>query len=458
MCFYYASILSSSRPKKIAGNNYQAKGLADLHHLTIEKELDEADPTDAKKHEEIIDKINSEEMEVDGLASRTWVIGTVVFVSGSLLNFASYGFAAQSLLACLEAIQFVTNILFSKFLLGVDVSPKQWTGTAIITLTVLVCIWFAGKEELTTTIPDMIILFGKYGFLAYVIFMCAGVIFLYAIHIRYQAAIDRKEKLPNASAVIQVSYATGFALFGTFSVVLAKCMAQCLGLLGWPPTNTKIWGHWFLWSVVVGWLCFMSVWLYGLNSALDKYEPIFILPLLQMNFIIFAIISGGIFFEEFVSFCGPQWVGFILGVMGCFYGVSLLIPTKKEDDDTSPGTDDEAEEPTERPSVGGRRGSITSRVSVSRRTSISLPQVSSMAPLHLHGEYHKRRLSTTLRRKSQAILRKSNEDFRESESDRADLMRISNEAPEAIPESISGEVTSTDEETEPIRDVELTTA
>ena len=82
-----------------------------------------------------------------------------------------------------------------------------------------------------------------------------------------------------------------------------------------------------------------------------------------------------------------------------------------------------------------------------------------MAPLHQHGEYHKR-LSTTIRRKSQAILRKSlqGEDSIAIESSRPGLMRLSNEAPEAIPESISGEVTSTDEETEPIRNVELTIA
>ena len=37
--------------------------------------------------------------------SLTWVIGTVIFISGSLLNFASYAFAAQSLLASLESVQ-----------------------------------------------------------------------------------------------------------------------------------------------------------------------------------------------------------------------------------------------------------------------------------------------------------------------------------------------------------------
>lgn len=37
--------------------------------------------------------------------STTWRIGTTIFVSGALLNFASYAFAAQSMLASLESIQ-----------------------------------------------------------------------------------------------------------------------------------------------------------------------------------------------------------------------------------------------------------------------------------------------------------------------------------------------------------------
>ena len=53
--------------------------------------------------------------------SITWVIGTIIFVSGSLLNFASYAFAAQSMLASLESIQFVTNLLFGKFMLGAHI-------------------------------------------------------------------------------------------------------------------------------------------------------------------------------------------------------------------------------------------------------------------------------------------------------------------------------------------------
>lgn len=47
-----------------------------------------------------------------------WYVGTFFFVSGSLLNFVSFSFAAQSLLAALGSAQFISNVFFGRFILG----------------------------------------------------------------------------------------------------------------------------------------------------------------------------------------------------------------------------------------------------------------------------------------------------------------------------------------------------
>ena len=439
----FPTTTTTTTPK---GNNFQAKGLSDLEHELGSKAVEEAG--------EDIDKVNATENldhseEVDGCKSKTWIMGTIIFVSGSLLNFASYSFAAQSLLACLEAVQFVTNLLFGKFLLKAPVSTKQYIGTVIIIFTVLVCIWFAGKGTLDKSIPELIVLFGNIPFLAYTIFMAIAVVSLYSIHMKYQAAEDNHNALPYSSSVLQYSYATGFALFGTLSVVLAKCMAEVVEIWGFDfktfsVTGKNIWVHWFWWAVVVGWLCFMLIWLNGLNGALGKYNPVFIIPLLQINFILFAIISGGIFFEEFGEFCAPQFIGFGLGVIGSFYGLYLLIP---EDADVATEPVRPATAPgSRRPSivlggVGGGGG---------RRTSL----VTSMATLHQHHNHHQRRVSTALRekrRESIAQIRSS----RTSSSLQEDIDVIRREhasmadsIPEPIPEGDSGDGSSSDEDAE----------
>lgn len=60
------------------------------------------------------------------------IIGTVTFVAGSLLTFAAFAFAPQTILASIEGVQFVTNVLFGKFVLGMEISLNVVFGTAII--------------------------------------------------------------------------------------------------------------------------------------------------------------------------------------------------------------------------------------------------------------------------------------------------------------------------------------
>ena len=46
--------------------------------------------------------------------SRTWIIGTTIFVVFSLINFAALALAPASVLTPLESIQFVTNALYNR--------------------------------------------------------------------------------------------------------------------------------------------------------------------------------------------------------------------------------------------------------------------------------------------------------------------------------------------------------
>ena len=65
---------------------------------------------------------------------------------------------------------------------------------------------------------------------------------------------------------------------------------------------------------VLAWLATVGVWLHRMNEALSKYNPLFIIPLLQVNFIFFAIVSGGLYFQEFNLFTLTMWVGFVFGL------------------------------------------------------------------------------------------------------------------------------------------------
>jgi len=106
--------------------------------------------------------------------------------------------------------------------------------------------------------------------------------------------------------------------------------------------DVKIFLHWFTYVTLVSWLVLMMYWLFRLNTALGLYNPMFIIPLLQSNFIFFAIVSGGIYFKEFNYMDKGEWVGFVAGIISMFSGIALLVPPKdseKEDSTVSMSKD-----------------------------------------------------------------------------------------------------------------------
>jgi hypothetical protein len=188
-------------------------------------------------------------------------------------------------------------------------------------------------------VPELLLLWQSPAWLAYLGgCACAG-LGLHLVHVAYRnaeaevATEARLVGLPRAAIVLPVTYASFSALFGTFSVVLAKVLSELVTLLA---EGTDIFfgpDAWFTWVTLIAWLAFVGVWLFRMNEALSLYDPLFIIPLLQVNFILFAIISGGIFFEEFSYFQPVNVGGFCIGVFLLLFGIFLLSP---EVDTTSP--------------------------------------------------------------------------------------------------------------------------
>ena len=81
------------------GNNLQSLGMQNLELEKLKKEdEDRRNGVEAPEDGETSKEINPKE-------SKVWILGTTIFISGSLLNFASYSLAPQSLLAALESVQ-----------------------------------------------------------------------------------------------------------------------------------------------------------------------------------------------------------------------------------------------------------------------------------------------------------------------------------------------------------------
>ena len=63
---------------------------------------------------------------------REWQAGIALFAGGNVFNFVSFGFAAQSLLAALGSVQFVSNVVFARLVLKEAVTWRVLCATALI--------------------------------------------------------------------------------------------------------------------------------------------------------------------------------------------------------------------------------------------------------------------------------------------------------------------------------------
>ena len=63
------------------------------------------------------------------------------------------------------------------------------------------------------------------------------------------------------------------------------------------------------------WIILVAYWLRRLDKGLELFPPLFIIPVLQVFFVFFAIMCGGVYFEEFIGFTYQQYIGFVIGVV-----------------------------------------------------------------------------------------------------------------------------------------------
>ncbi|MES1914695.1 MAG: hypothetical protein MHM6MM_006741 [Cercozoa sp. M6MM] len=133
--------------------------------------------------------------------------------------------------------------------------------------------------------------------------------------------IQRIEALPPTSRVLASLFAFISACFGTQSVLTAK---SCAELLARTMAGNSQMKHPYTYLVLLGWAGLMVFWLSRMNYALKKWDGVFIIPAMQVGWIVFSIVSGGIYFEEFQTMNGTQVVFFVMSIFAILSGVVLI--------------------------------------------------------------------------------------------------------------------------------------
>ncbi|XXG49706.1 hypothetical protein AAC387_Pa02g3808 [Persea americana] len=256
---------------------------------------------------------------------QTWRLGILFFALGNCLNFISFGYAAQSLLAALGSIQFVSNIAFTYFVFKKTVSGNVLVATAFIVLGNIFLVAFGNHQSPVFT-PEQ--LTEKYSNLVFLLY-CFILMFVVAanqyIYRRGELllSVSGLDLTPYWNVLLPFSYAVVSGAVGSCSVLFAKSLSNLLRLT---MTSNYQFHSWFTYSMLLLFFSTAGFWMARLNEGLSLFDAILIVPMFQITWTFFSICTGFVYFQEYQVFDALRTLMFLLGMTFVFIGISLLAP------------------------------------------------------------------------------------------------------------------------------------
>ncbi|KAL2455899.1 putative magnesium transporter NIPA8 [Forsythia ovata] len=269
---------------------------------------------------------------------QTWRIGILFFIIGNCLNFISFGYAAQSLLAALGSIQFVSNIAFAYFVLNKTVTVKVLVATAFIVLGNIFLVAFGNHQSPVYTPEQLAEKYGNTTFLIYCLILVLVVGLHHSVYRRgeFLFTTPGNDIQPYWQMLLPLSYAIVSGAVGSCSVLFAKSLSNLLRL----SISSGYQLHsWFTYSMLLPFLSTAGFWMARLNEGLSLFDAMLIVPMFQIAWTFFSICTGFVYFQEYQVFDALRTTMFILGMISVFIGISLLAPDESkggEIKDTAP--------------------------------------------------------------------------------------------------------------------------
>jgi hypothetical protein len=265
-----------------------------------------------------------------------WLAGFGMFVMGTAMSFGAFKFAAQSLLSGLGSVQFISQVCFSRFVLHEKVEKYSYFGVALICVGCTLLVIFGAHETKNYKPEELAALYGRSEYVCYMLgagFLACSVSMAYSIlkqRIMREKGLGRFD-IGSASVqqrqLLAALFSVKSALFGSQAVVLAKSLSMLLiqALHPSPAYSNPLYSY-QTYFIVLGFAAAATFWVTRLNHGLRSFEAVYFIPMMQICWIIFSTVAGGIYYEEFLGFGGREYAAYAVGFLCVLVGVAMLCP------------------------------------------------------------------------------------------------------------------------------------
>jgi len=321
------SILNNLGNNLMSLGHLEQRNIESLHLKRTESDLQSQASVSSKDE---LEKLDKEIAEVEKKGT-WWLTGTIVFIIGALLAFLSFGFAAQSLLAALESIQFISNVFFHKYVHGLEITNRIIYCTVTIVVGNMFVVLFASHASIQLNARDITYVYANNT--NYHVFLIVSGVFWFLAHgtyLYYQSYRQAGMKLWRHSKVEPFCFVVSATLIGTQSVLHAKNLSMLMQLCIAGDNQFASYHAGTLWGTLTGWIVTAVIYVQRINKGLSMYPCLFFIPTMTVCFCFFTIVCGGIFFDEFKGQSELANTMFGLGTFLIFAGVSQLESTEEK--------------------------------------------------------------------------------------------------------------------------------
>jgi len=234
--------------------------------------------------------------KVDEEISKCLVLSAVAYILiGSILVFSSLTFLPYVVVAVFGSLQTFYSLLWCRFFNGIDISARQLLG-ALSICAGCALMYEESTDKIMTPPMNPIQLFRSYSkpyYQSYLIIICV----LHFIIGCYNTFRTKYNELSPVTDIVLFSVQT--AMLGTQYMVMAKTIAMLLRLYASNDVkfNTTFNGGFLIASILV-FIISVLFWKHRVSISESKFDISLIKPLNQMLWVAFAVLSGGIYFEE----------------------------------------------------------------------------------------------------------------------------------------------------------------
>ena len=272
--------------------------------------------------------------------SRLWIMGLLIFIGFSLINFAALALAPASVLTPLESVQFVSNIAWNRLVNKKAVSARMLFGVLLAVVGTALSVVFGPPGGGCTSVAQLRSNWSRWAYWVYFISsitLAVGAFTLYTVWTRRKR---RGEALPPiARILLPISYTVSAALAGGAQMIVhSKVLSMLLALLFGegtcisphlpkypqispePPRafshlacalllgegDTSLFNSWLLYVELALVTACGSLWGIKLTECLGLFDPLLILPLMIGTYILFGGLGAGTLRQPSSNRCGAH--------------------------------------------------------------------------------------------------------------------------------------------------------